>query len=155
MKELIDFSSLNEAFGLPACESVLVDWSNCDSTATVGFKHAEETRKAISEGLTGRHCSAETRKRISDAKMGHAVSEHTRKKVAEVQSKTFTLVADDGTITTFHNMAAFCREHNMHRSGLHSVVTGKRTSYKGWTKPWYCIILTPKASTHGLSQINR
>ena len=53
MKELIDFSSLNETFGLAPMEPVLVDWDEC-STITAeahpwnkGREHDEASRAAM------------------------------------------------------------------------------------------------------------
>ena len=48
-----------------------------------GKHHSEESKKKLSESLTGRVFAEEHRKKISEAKIGHEVSEETRKKLSE------------------------------------------------------------------------
>ena len=55
----------------------------------LGFKHTEETRRKISEAVTGRVVSAETKHKMSEALMGntnslgHVTTEETRKKLSK------------------------------------------------------------------------
>ena len=76
MKERIDFSSLDEAFGLSPSEPVLVDW---DEVSTLleeaepwnkGIPHTDETCQQIRETLTGVKHTPERRHAMSLARMG-------------------------------------------------------------------------------------
>jgi hypothetical protein len=48
--------------------------------------HSEETRRKISEALTGKHVSEETRRKMSEAQTGKHFSEETRRKISEANA---------------------------------------------------------------------
>lgn len=75
--------TLSEAFGILHCDVKFEDYSfesNSPLIKLPGFPHTEETKRKISEKLTGKVVSPETRKRISDARTGMTFSpEHAAK----------------------------------------------------------------------------
>ena len=67
MKELIDFSSLDEAFGLPMSEPVLIDWDEC-CIVTDEAEPWNKGKVGVQEGLRGEDNPAkrpEVRERIA------------------------------------------------------------------------------------------
>lgn len=56
-----------------------------------GEKHSEETKRKISEALTGKTLTEETRRKMSKANKGKTLTEETRRKLSEVgKGRTFT-----------------------------------------------------------------
>ena len=52
-----------------------------------GLKHSEESKKKISEALTGRKHTEEAKKRMSVVQKGRVVSDETRKKLSEIAKR--------------------------------------------------------------------
>lgn len=50
------------------------------------------------------------------------------------QAKMYIVKSPAGDIISIFNMNRFCRENNLNRSNLRSVIKGLRKSHKGWTK---------------------
>jgi len=141
MKELIDFTSLDEVFGFPPRDKVWVDLSECCEITQVarpwnlGVTHDEETRKKISDAHKGRIIDGEWARKISQSKMGHPVTEDNLKKLIASRVNTFTIKSPCGKIITRTNMSEFCREFNLHKGCVSQVLSGKLLQHKGWTKP--------------------
>ena len=142
MKELIDFSCLDEAFNLPVGEPVWVDWEECcydthlPISGNAGINHTEETKAKISKARKGIVFSEETRRKMSEAaKRRTPFSEETRRKIGDLSAKTYTLRDPSGKIVTVTNLKRFCEESGIQYNSLARVVRGLRLSHKGWTKP--------------------
>jgi hypothetical protein len=54
---------------------------------------------------------------------------------AEKKAKTFTLISPSGEIMTIKNLTKFCRDNNLTRSNIQSVIRGDRIQHKGWKTP--------------------
>jgi len=96
----------------------------------------EETRKKLSEAHKGRVCSAETRKKISLANKGTKPSALCLKKGTERNSKNYNLILispSNKKVKLSKNLAAFCRKHNLHMSGMWRMVSKQTKSYKNWS----------------------
>jgi group I intron endonuclease len=86
-------------------------------TENGGYTHSTETRKKMSESMTGKRKSEE---HIRNNSRGHA--------------KPFKIVSPTGEIIEGRDLQAFCYEHGLLPSGMSPVVNGKRSHHKGWTK---------------------
>lgn len=49
-------------------------------------------------------------------------------------SKKFKMKSPSGDVVEFYNMALFCRENGLTKSGLHRVYAGIRKSHRGWMR---------------------
>lgn len=156
MKELIDFSSLNETFNLPYMEPVWIDWEQCCvvlSAANLprGWRHTEETKKLMSETAKKQQRTItperreklnsglrrpESRAKNSKANKGRTFSEGTLSKRSE------TWKGKHGSYITIHNkklgikkegfVSDLAKELELAPNHLSSLKTGKRLSHKGW-----------------------
>ena len=85
MKELIDFSSLDEVFGLPPTEPVLVDWEECCDVFSTGVSgmlgrhHTEEHKQNMSRIMKSKNLGY----RGGGWHKGQPRPEETRKKISE------------------------------------------------------------------------
>lgn len=52
--------------------------------------------------------------------------------VAEKYSRTFSLISPDGEVVEIKNLTKFCRENNLTRANIQSVLRGNRNHHKGW-----------------------
>ena len=141
MKELIDFSSLNEAFGLPISGP---QWYEVGEVEVIHegvsghpYPHTEETKKKISESRKGIVFTEEHKAKLSAAakKRGDNCSPEVRKRISEARGKTYTLKNPEGIMVTFTNLNRFAREQGLSNTSLSRVVRGVRNSYRGWTRP--------------------
>jgi len=51
---------------------------------------------------------------------------------APTNAKTALVISPDGQEYTVHNLAEFCREHDLKATGMSLAASGKRKQYKGW-----------------------
>ena len=131
MKELYDFSSLNEAFGLPPCEPVWVDWNNCETihegrSAFEGKKHTEETKQKMSKKRQG--VALKSGKYIGRRKKGEPFDTNEN-----YVRKTYLITSPAGVEYTVKAMGAFCKEHNLQKGCMCRVANGERKQHKQWT----------------------
>ena len=134
MKELIDFSSLNEAFGLPPCEPVWVDWA----------ERCEETHKAghpWNYGLTidDHHMKTpEGAKKCGDAHRGlkyksgprQPLTKEHKKNISKGKEKAYVVEFDDGRKEVIIGMKQFAALNNYNNSHLIQVSKGRRSRHK-------------------------
>jgi len=52
----------------------------------------------------------------------------------KAKARSYSLTSPDGVVTPIYNMSKFCRENNLSRRHIHSVITGSRKRHKGWSK---------------------
>lgn len=135
MKELIDFSSLDEAFGLPTTEPVLVDWDEC-------CFHTEEA-EPWNKGLTGLDYGSygednptkrkEVRQKLSEAAVKKWKDPEYRKSQCAALSKARRAnpvgnKSRTGYKNKPHHTAALIKS-NISRSKLYNITKGE-TSHK-------------------------
>lgn len=131
MKELIDFSSLNEEFNLPTIEPVWVDWSECCTVineASSGFEgrlHSEETKKKMSAKRKG--VPLKGGKYCNRRKKGEPYATNIR-----YVRKTYLAISPGGEEFVVTAMGAFCKEHNLSKPCMCRVALGERTHHKQW-----------------------
>ena len=140
MKELIDFSSLDEAFGLPMSEPVLVDWDECTeviSGTTKGFKLTEGAKKLLREHGKRRAASPEGRVHLSRngtttmTKMQGDV-EFQKKRLKGLRAKCeLTWNIQKGDVTEQLTLKQFIDKHGGNLGSLKQMVW-KKGAYKGW-----------------------
>ena len=100
-----------------------------------------ETKNKLSETLTGRTLSDEHKSNLRKPKkdksnmFGKIFSTERRNKISEGNSKSFKVISPSGKIIEGVNLRKFCRENNLSQPHMHSVITGKRKSHKGYTLP--------------------
>jgi len=49
-------------------------------------------------------------------------------------AKNFEFISPDSGVFYIYNLASFCRKHNLAKSNMCAVASGKRKSHKGWVK---------------------
>lgn len=102
----------------------------------------EETRRRLSETLSGKQKSEEHRHNIKAAKAGKPVSEATHraflaKRTGVPNAKLFgefDFVSPDGQRVHVIGLNEFCREHGLIAGKMSDVTNGKRKHHKGWTR---------------------
>lgn len=55
-------------------------------------------------------------------------------KIARVNAKTYQFISPSGELQTISNMSAFCRETGHHSVRFWELATGRRDTYRGWTR---------------------
>lgn len=91
---------------------------NClNKKNSLGHKHSDETKIKISIGNKGKK-----------------LSNFTKEKLSIIKSKPFILVSPKGEIIKGNRLAWFCKNNNLDRRNVCSVINGKRKSHKGWTQ---------------------
>jgi len=105
----------------------------------LGIKRSAETKALMRAAKLGYKHSAESRANMSAAKLGvkHSAESIAKNRASKLgrNAKTYNLIllAPDGErYGPINNIAAFAREHGLHHSHMHKVITGKRKSHKGW-----------------------
>ena len=141
MKELIDFSSLNEEFNLPQMEPVLVDWDECSHTLsepTKGFPVLDETRKKMSEFAKKRFSTPEGREQLKQngkvtmAKMAGR-SDFQEKRLKGLRAKCeITWTVQKGEIVEQLTLKEFITKHGGNLGSLKQMLW-RKGAYKGWT----------------------
>jgi group I intron endonuclease len=93
------------------------------SIAHTGMKASEETKRKMSESMTGKnnhmfgkHRSKNTKKKISDS--------HLR--------KNYTLLSPDNKIIKTQNLKGFCKENKLNDGNMYGVYNGRYKQYRGW-----------------------
>lgn len=104
-----------------------------------GRKASEETRAKLSAIHRGKKRTPESIERSRQARIGSKRSDAAREKMSESAKArgprllyVWTILSPDGTEHTTDNMAAFCLEHNLHKSSMTLVAQGKQEHHKGW-----------------------
>ncbi|QBP06037.1 hypothetical protein [Synechococcus phage S-B68] len=100
---------------------------------TSGYQHTTEAKQKMSDARIGRDITWGDK--ISQAKTGHSISEEHIKKLVASRVKAFTICSPTGKIVEVTNMTEFCRSHNLTKSAVSQVISGKRAHHKGWTAP--------------------
>jgi len=144
MKELIDFSSLDEAFGTPPIAPVLVDWDECcieihaGTSAFDGYTHTEEAKKRISEKTKGEN-NPRYGVKVKGTALAQKISEANKGKFVGADNpnaKTYTLTSPDGTTySVCGGLKSFCKEHGLSYATMHAAITYNRTTPRrnGWS----------------------
>jgi len=113
------------------------------SDGNKGKKFSKEARMKISKTHKGRKWPPEFGRKISKAKMGFKFSEESKRKMSESHKGQLPactkywgdIKSPDGIIyENVFNLAAFCREHDLHSICMSRVVKEQRPQHKGWTK---------------------
>jgi len=114
-----------------------------------GKHHTTESRAKMSSARMGISYSEETRNKMSAAKRGkkqppemianRIVSLHKMKRspehiaaLTESRSKRFVIIAPDGTEYRIKGLTQFCKDHDLIRSKMSAVATGKNIQHRGW-----------------------
>ena len=96
-----------------------------------GMIISQETRNKISKANTGK-------KRTPEQKLKYSLNNcnknpAVRKKRSDSLSKLNYIVTDpNGKIYKVKNLSEFCREHNLLRSSMREIYTGRYSQHKGW-----------------------
>ena len=123
----------------------------------LGYKHTKESLKKMSDahkgqklpeghvfwgglhgeahGFFGKHHTDETKAKISAAKMGRpSLLKGVPRDPKHFDSlrKTYICIDPDGVEHITPNLPQFCRDHNLTRSNLITVLSGKWKHHKGW-----------------------
>lgn len=98
-------------------------------------KENSSSRAAQSAKMKGR--TKETHEgysRISEARKGLTKSNSAGVATqADKISKSFILTSPEGVVFVGRNLTEFCKTHNIGRSSLRTLCSGKSESFKGWT----------------------
>lgn len=49
-------------------------------------------------------------------------------------SKSYKVISPDGEVIEFFNLSKFCRDNNLNKGHMHSLLIGKKLQYKGYMK---------------------
>lgn len=100
----------------------------------LGMHHSEETKRKISEILTGKphNVSPEGRKKLSEQAIGNRYGVGIG---CKGEAQPFEIVSPSGAVITGVNLYKFSMEHNLDFSAMAKVVSGARASHRGWTAP--------------------
>ncbi len=90
--------------------------------ALMGYKHTEETKRNMAESHKGSKRSPQTREKQRLAALGHVPT----------KVRDYIVTSPDGIEYEVHNLAEFCREHDLKATGMALAASGKRKQYKGW-----------------------
>ena len=129
MKELIDFSSLNEAFNLPVSEPVWVDWGDCFEISEPDkmLSRIAKERWATAEGMA--HLKANGRKTM--AKM-QGDADFQEKRLAGLRAKCeLTWNIQKGDVVDQVTLKEFIAKYGGNLGSLKQLVW-RRGAYKGW-----------------------
>jgi group I intron endonuclease len=74
----------------------------------------------------------------------------TRTKIGAAFAKAYIVTSPIGERFTIVNLSEFCRDNDLHRTGMVLVANGKRTHYKGWKCEH--ALTDPPSSDHNNSQ---
>lgn len=75
----------------------------------------------------------ETRKKLSDAVTGRTKENHAGKRIqADKLAKEFVMIAPDGTEHRGKNLFEFCKANGLHQGSTSKVVRGLQDNHKGW-----------------------
>ena len=106
--------------------------------------HAESARAQWADpeqpkriaGMAAADQTPERKQRRSDATRRAWKNPERKQKTVDALSKTYTgFVSPDGIVyAPVTNLQAFCRDHELDRSGMYYVSIGKYQSHKGWTR---------------------
>lgn len=106
----------------------------------------ESSKRNISKSMLGnKNCvgkknslghihSAESRIKISMGNKGKKLSNYTKERLSKIKSKPFKIVSPTGVVVQGARLATFCKDNNLDRRNICSVINGKRTHHKGWTQ---------------------
>ena len=89
--------------------------------STLGFKHSEESKKAMSEKRKG-----------NKSHLGRNLSEEHRKNIGNAFAKNYKVYSPEGKEFIIRNLNDFCRQYNLDNSSLNKVAQGKYNHYKQW-----------------------
>jgi group I intron endonuclease len=90
---------------------------------TEEFKNALRQRNLINNPMKGKTGD-------KNHFYGKKHTEETLKKI----TKEFSLISPDGDTVSFRNLNAWCRERGFSAGSMHSVIAGRISSYKGYTR---------------------
>lgn len=119
------------------------------SEINTGKHHTSETRAKLSAIRAGVKFSDETRSKMSEAKRGKKQSSemianriaslHKMKRtpahiaaLTESRKKQFVIIAPDGTEYRIKGLTQFCKDHDLIRSKMSAVASGKNSQHRGW-----------------------
>jgi len=91
-----------------------------------------ERRAAVSRVHKGKTISDEHKASAAAKIRGHKNSPETIAKVVAAHAMDFVVTDPDGNEYEVHNLAAFCREHDLPRRNLLSVAQGRTKQWEGW-----------------------
>ncbi len=114
---------------------ILSEQMSGEGNPNYGKTHSEETRRRISEARKGVDTNTPEgleRKRQRFLDNNPMDDPEIAKKAAYNHSKTYSVTFPDGHTENVHNMAQFCRKHNLHPGNMCSVAKGKLMQYKGF-----------------------
>ncbi len=90
--------------------------------AMLGRKQTEEHKRNAAATRIGKKRNPATREKQRIAALGHAPT----------KVRDYIVISPDGIECEVHNLAEFCREHDLKASGMALAASGKRKQYKGW-----------------------
>ena len=97
---------------------------------------SEEFRKMKAENTKNSWNNPETRhRRIEKIKQTRNSEQSKNKTILQLQKTYVGFISPTGEIySPVVNLANFCKEHNLSRSGMYEVNSGKLLHHKRWTK---------------------
>lgn len=112
-------------------------WSNERKLKQSGKNHVYygKKRPEHSEAMKNQIISDETKEKLSKSLTGcnnGMYGKHLPQERIDKMSKTYLVTNPDGVSFYIKNLRAFCKEHNLDRANLYSVMKGKVHSHKGW-----------------------
>ena len=109
------------------------------STFHKGKQKSQETKNKMSASQKGRTLSDHAKENISKSKSGqnHPLwgkknSKETLRKRADSLGKIYHLISPQEENVEVFNLAKFSRDNQLDKRNLHSVVSGKQKSHRGW-----------------------
>lgn len=123
------FQVLSEAGNMKELNELEIHYINTYRTQDSKFGY-----NLRSGGSNGKH-SIESRKRISNSLMGkrHSAESGVRKSRTRRKSGYPPVMSPKGKLFKILDLTNFCREHNLHTTGMFDLVNGKCRHYKQWT----------------------
>ncbi len=112
------------------------------SQAQTGRKHAESTKRMMSERNKGKVFGVQTeesRRKRAEAGRGRVHSPETIRKMresarrAQTSACEYIVTTPEGEELTVTNLARFCDQHGLSVSCMYNIVRGDANQHRGWT----------------------